>query len=606
MRLRIFAKSLYTDDYTELEVTAGTLFSIVNTNALYDFENLRYTRSTSFTIPRTTTNESAFLLAGVFRTSRSEYARERIACRVWIDDVEQAGYLYITSATPAVYNCSLLLGEYVTDDILEKTTKQVLREQDYTGRVIYGRLSDVLPANGANNGDFIAPIAYYSGKEGTARDIYKTRPSVYLKTLLGKCIRNSFADTSCRVVVQPTNEATMGGIDLRLIFSSDGLVSFSGEDADKGSEYFERVYIDTVSHITNVTVVDDPPEKKKQLQYFRAKQDVILKTGSSEDNPVLLYEGLFYILSYATHGDNEGEIKHITGATFAMPTFLSDASVRWTGSAGSLGGFELVGDITDTLIPKNTVFRAVRLNDVYPLKSDVNGGGNIYQLSAIGGQAGNLTFYADPDTSVIIAREWDCIPDIKISDLLRSYAKMSGQLFYIAGNSVIVFSGYTDDVYELRDVLEWTTIERRFSDFAQATSVVYADGKDNPDLTATYKTENTYLEETSELSMLWSAGKQLSSGDSRMYVPDLGNATWLGKVGEAQSMTRVAPIANIAITKLCRVSTMVKVKALMPYVIFYNLLYYRRIRYDDANWVWLDATWQDGVAELTLQLEDDI
>ncbi len=605
MRLRLFVKSLYDDKYTELEVTAGTSFSVSNTNALYDFENLRYSRTTSFTLPRTPTNESAFLLAGVFRTSRSEYARERIACRVWIDDVEQAGYLYITSATPTVYNCSLLMGEYVANDVLEKTTKQVLNEQEYQARVIYGRRSDVLPANGDHKGDYIAPIAYNSGKEGTVTNIEDSRPSVYAHTLLGKCISNTLSDIQCRIVVQPTNEVTMGGIQIELQFESDGLVSFSGTDADKGSDYFDRVYLGSASYLTNVSVVNATPETRKDLQFFRAKQDVILKIADSASDPILVYTGAFYILSYATEGTEE-TVKHITGATFAMPTFLGTASLKWNGSASTLGGFEMAGSPTDVLIPAGTTFRAVRFTDVYPLKSNVTGGGNIYQLSTIGGRAGALSFYVEPDTSAIIAREWDCIPDIKIADFLRSYAKVSGQLFYVSGNSVVPFRGYTDDAYELRDVLEWTTIERRFSDFAQATSVVYADGKDNPDLVATYKTDNTNIAATSEMAMIWSAGKQISSGDNRMYVPDLGNGTWLGKVGESYQMTRVAPIANTAVTKLCRVSTMVRVRALMQYAVFSNLIYYRRIRYSDALWVWLDATWQDGVAEMTLQLEDDI
>lgn len=603
MRLRIYIKSLYTDEYYALDVAQSTSFSLVNTNALFDFENLRYMRSTSFTVPRTARNERMLLLAGNSHTTNSDYARAKIKCRVWIDEVEKEGYMTITSATKTEYNCTLLIGEYVANDVLAKTTKEVLREQDYTGRLIYGRRSDVLAANSAAaTAQFIAPIAYYSGKEGYAPDIIGSRPSVYAKMLLDRCISNSLTDIQCRIVVQPTTENAVSG-QFELQFDSSGLVSFSGNDADKGSEYFDRVYHGSNTYMTNVSVNEAQPETRKELQFFRAKQDVILKTGGDTANPILVYTDEFYILSYATEGSEE-TVKHITGATFALPTFISTAKLKWNGSASTLGGFEVTGEVTDTLIPAGTEFRCVQASDVYPLKSDVAQGGNIYQLSTIGGRSGLLTFYAEPDTDVIIAREWDCIPDIKIADLLRSYAKMSGQLFYISGNSIVGFSGYTDDAYELRSVIECTTIERRFSDFAQETSVVYADGKDNPALIATYSVASEYLTESKEMAMAWSAGKQLAAGDERMYVTDLGNSKWLGKVGQAVTMTRTSPIANIAVKKLCTASTMVKVKALMPFVVFDSLLYYRHVRYDSALWTWIEGTWQDGVAEMTLQLDE--
>ena len=153
-------------------------------------------------------------------------------------------------------------------------------------------------------------------------------------------------------------------------------------------------------------------------------------------------------------------------------------------------------------------------------------------------------------------------------------------------------------------MIEWTNLERRFSDFAQHTLVTYSDYKDNPTLIATYSVANVYLEESKEMSMLWGAGKQLASCDERMYVPELGNGMWIGKVGLGTSMMRTAPIANAAVTKLCKTSTLVNVKALMPFVIFENLLYYRHIRYDGAIWTWIECTWQDEAVEITLQLDN--
>ena len=602
MELRIYVKSLYIDEYYALDVAKNTSFSLVNTNALFDFENLRYMRSTSLSVPRTARNEQVLSLAGNFHTTNSDYARKRISCRVWIDGVEKNGYMNITSVTNKEYNFTLLLGEYVSNDVLAKTTKEVLREEDYTGRVIYGRRSDVLAANSAAATEqFISPIAYYSGKDGQI-DITKSRPSVHAKKLLDRCISNNLDDIKCRIVVKPVSESSVDGQFELQFDGSSGRVSFGGTDADKGSEYFERVYHGSKKYLTNVSVVDPKPETRKELHFFRAKQDVILKTGDSIDNPILVYTDEFYILSYATQVT--GGIKHVTEATFAMPKFISTAKLKWNGSAGTLGGFEVTGDVTDTLIPAGTEFRCVRANDVYPLKSDVMPGGYIYQLSTIGGRSGNSNFHAYPDTDVIITREWDCIPDIKIADLLRSYAKMSGQLFYISGNTVDCFRGYTDDLHELSRVIEWTNLERRFSDFAQHTLVTYSDYKDNPTLIATYSVANLYLSESKEMSMLWGAGKQLASGDGRMYVTELGNGIWIGKVGLGASMMRTAPIANAAVTKLCTTSTLVKVKALMHFVIFENLPYYRHIRYDGAIWTWIECTWQDGVVDMTLQLDD--
>ena len=584
MILRIFI------GYETLDVQSDISFSVVKTNAIFDFDNFVYTRSTSFQLLRTVRNERILQHSGDIHGTGVRM-RKKTRCRVEINGVQNVGYLYLTSATREAYECQLLLGEFV-DSPFEKTIKQVLNAADYSDVVYYGNNSLTETANGTHKADYIAPIRYYSGKveEGVRSD--NAKPSVYAKRLLDAVIPNTLQDVACRLVKTPDNESDLQGKDIKLFFGNDGSVYFGGADAESGSDYLDivRPYGDT-KYLTNVDVSGTVAvvETKHILEYFTAKVPLYLRAATSD---AYIYTGLRYIQNYAT-GTTQAGIRHIITAQVSEPEWLAGSIDLHTDSSYK-PYFYADGAAEDIYIPAGTVFRATTLGSNYPMQAETSD--TLGQFSVLGGRYGGGAFYVEPANDRAITTQWDCIPDLKVGDLVRSYARIAGALVYYDGSKV-----YTVNALEsptpLADVVEVGKVERKFGDFAQKTTIQY----DDSDMgSVEYDVANDYLNEESIKKLPVSTGGVYSPTDA-LYIEDMGKGIYIGKVGEKIYMTRKELPKNIILSTLCAHSTLLHLRVRMTYVQFSRLRFNARYMYDCAEWVWSEATWQDGFCEFVLQ-----
>jgi len=587
MVLRIFI------DGVALETGTDVSFSLIRTNAVFDFNNLVYTRSTSFGLPRTAHNERTLEHSGDIHSS-GVYMRQKIRCVFVINGVQSVGYIYITSASPEEYKCVLYIGEYV-DSPFEKTIKQVLDPAQYTDVVFYGNDSLTISAKGSNK-DYIAPVAYYSGKEEEGITTSNSKPSVYAKYLLNAVINNTFDDISCRLVTKPEYESDLQGKDIKLFFGNDGSVYYGGNDKDSGDDYFEIVkpYGNT-KYLTNVDVsgTTSVVETKHVLQYFRAKTDVYMK---AETNGAYIYTGLRYIQSYAT-GTTSAGIRHIITAQVTEPEWLAGAIDLHTDSSHK-PYFYADGAAEDIYIPAGTIFRATRLADNYPLQSETTD--KLGQISVLGGRYGGGSSYnISPASDRVITTQWDCIPDLKISDFVRSYARVGGLLFYYDGKQLVQVKDSDFAVWgTLSDVVETGEMSRVFEDFAQNTLIQYKDSDMNR---AAYYVLNDYLTEETKKTISFSTGGVYTRYEDALYIESVGSDVYCGKIDNKYYMTQKSISKNNNISALCASSTQFKLRILMPYYVFNAISFTALIRYSNAVWVWTEATWQDGIAELVLQ-----
>lgn len=587
MVLRIFI------DGVALEIGTDVSFSLIRTNAVFDFDDLVYTRSTSFSLPRTAYNERVLVHSGDIH-GKGEYMRQKIRCVITINGVQSVGYIYITSASATEYKCVLYIGEYV-DSPFEKTIKQVLDPAQYSDTVFYGNDSLTISAKDSYK-DYIAPVAYYSGKEEDGITTAKSKPSVYAKYLLNKVINNNFDDIACRLVTKPEYESDLQGKDIMLFFGNDGSVYYGGHDKDSGDDYFEIVnpYGNT-KYLTNVDVSDATSvvETKHVLQYFRAKTDVYLRAKTAR---AYLYTDLRYIRSY-TIGKTTAGIRHIITAQVTEPKWLAGKVNLHTDSSYK-PYFYADGAAEDIYIPAGTIFRATRLEDNYPLKGDTSD--TLGQVSVLGGRYGGGAFRISPASDRTITTQWDCIPDLKISDFVRSYARIGGLLFYYDGNKLVQIKDDDFAVWgTLSDVVETGEMSRVFEDFAQNTLIQY---KDSDKKGVVYYVQNDYLTEETKKTISFSTGDDYTRYENALYIESIGNDVYCGKIGNEYYMTQKQMSKNNIISALCTLSTQLKLRVLMPYYIFNAIPFTALIRYNNAVWVWTEATWQNDICELQLQL----
>ena len=584
MILRIFIGS------ETLDIQSDISFSIVKTNAIFDFDNFVYTRSTSFQLRRTVQNERILKHSGDIHATGVRM-RAKTRCRVEINGVQSVGYLYLTSSTREAYECQLLLGEFV-DSPFEKTIKQVLNAADYGDVVYYGNNSLTETATGTHKDDYIAPIRYYSGKveDGVRSD--NAKPSVYAKRLLDAVIPNTLQDVECRLVRTPDNESDLQGKDIKLFFGNDGSVYFGGADADSGSDYLDiiRPYGET-KYLTNVDVSGTGAvvETTHILEYFSAKVPLYLRAATSG---AYIYTGLRYIQSYAT-GTTQAGIRHIITAQVSEPEWLAGSINLHTDSTYK-PYFYSDGDAEYIYIPAGTIFRATTLASNYPMQAETSE--TLGQLSVLGGRYGGTAFYVAPANDRAITTQWDCIPDLKVGDLVRSYARLAGALVYYDGSKVYTVNALASPT-PIADVVEVGKVERKFGGFAQHTIIQY----DDSDMgSVEYDVANDYLNEESVKKLPVSTGGVYSPSDA-LYIEEMGKGIYIGKVGEKIYMTRKALPKNKILASLCTYSTLQRMRVRMTYAQFSQLRFDARYLYDCCEWVWSEATWQDGFCEFVLQ-----
>lgn len=585
MILRIFIGS------ETLDVQSDVSFSLVRTNAIFDFDNFVYTRSTSFQLRRTERNERILQHSGDIH-GMGVRMRAKTRCRVEINGVQGIGYLYITSATSDVYECQLLLGEFV-DSPFEKTIKQVLNSADYSDVIFYGNASLTETANGTHKADYIAPIRYYSGKADEGIKSVNAKPSVYAKKLLDAVIPNTLTDVECRLLGTPDSGSDLHGKDIKLFFGNDGSVYFGGADANRGRDYLDIVkpygntrYLTSVDVSGGTNVV----ETTHVLEYFEAKVPLYLNAATVG---AYIYTGLRYIRSYGT-GTTQAGIRHIITAQVSEPDEWLAGAVDLHTDSTYKPYFYADGAAEDIYIPAGTVFRATTLANNYPMKAETSN--TLGQLSVLGGRYGNAAFYVAPANDRTITTQWDCIPDLKIGDLVRSYARMLGVFVYYDSNRLYQVNSLATPT-PLTDVVEVGKVERKFGGFAQKTVIKYEDSDMG---SVEYDVANDYLTEDEAKILPVSTGGVYSPSDA-LYIEELGKSVYVGKVGEKIYMTRKVLPKNTILATLCYYSTLLHLRVHMTYVQFSGVKFNARYLYDCSEWVWTEATWQDGVCEFVLQ-----
>lgn len=203
----------------------------------------------------------------------------------------------------------------------------------------------------------------------------------------------------------------------------------------------------------------------------------------------------------------------------------------------------------------------------------------------------------------------DNMPDFTPVELCKIVAALTGTVLRYTETQGVWFddlqSGW--ETRDLADVIERTTMERKFGDYAQHNYVRFED-EDNPQpLETVYTINNANLEEEKELQTM-----PLASGVTRVrnYYPAIDLATDKDTIADTiednNYLQRVSLLKNAEIQGFCDASTTLKLSALQ------NILEYVQVNpktlffLDGAQWAWSELQWNKERVQMKLAMRGAI
>lgn len=203
----------------------------------------------------------------------------------------------------------------------------------------------------------------------------------------------------------------------------------------------------------------------------------------------------------------------------------------------------------------------------------------------------------------------DNMPDMTPLELCKIVAALTGTVLRYTETQGVWFDDLQRgwETRDLADVIERTTMERKFGDYAQHNYVRFED-EDNPQpLETVYTINNANLEEEKELQTM-----PLASGVTRVrnYYPAIDLATdkdtIADTIADSNFLQRVSLLKNAEIQGFCDASTTLKLSALQ------NILEYVQVNpktlffFDGALWAWNEMQWNKERVQMKLAMRGAI
>jgi hypothetical protein len=199
----------------------------------------------------------------------------------------------------------------------------------------------------------------------------------------------------------------------------------------------------------------------------------------------------------------------------------------------------------------------------------------------------------------------DNMPDLTAIDILKIFAYINGKvLWYDSENQKITFEDLDVNnypIFPLDNVVEVSQIRRTFGDYAQKNLLRYTspEGMRSSDIiTKAYVINNANIDIEKELYKIpFSEGRRY--GDSNLLlVRSTDNNTLATR--SAYRLNRTDISLNNVLQTILDNSTTIDVSAEISLFDFNKIQDKMRIFYDNAYWVWIDASWSNEIARLTL------
>lgn len=562
-----------------LDLPADLSLQFKKSNVLFAFDKMECERSTSFDIPATPQNDRIFALAKWTQSSGTGM-RRRYEAQMQASMVTKDGYLYVDAYADGKYKAIFVTGELLgllrikdagkIADIIQTSETTTWNSYPYT------------PTNGKNT--LWACVRYAT--DGA----HNPYPSVRLQPILDLAMQNlgvNWTPPGVPAYVRFIPEE-LNGVETQVVRFEGSPRSMPDDDTYPVCYYssidgVESILFNTsdakVQRWVGSPVVYNYRGKVRQLV---ARQELKITFPSDWDDD--LYIGYFL------DGDSPfvGEFSFYGGRSF-------DEFHRVTGE--SLKGRTVT-------IPTGGKFTIISIND-YIDEETSSGRERGWGFQGVWER---ITLEGGDIESGDVVRLQDNLPDITVTDLLKTFAALSGKQLYYTDNGGVTFDDLDFSAWGVLDltgkVISQKDMERKFGDYVRNNIVQFETDESVPSssrVKIAYTIDNDNLEESKDLQTIpFSEGISYGSAGTRTLLQTDG-ANALGDADTTEAyMLRAQLLKNANLQSLCDASTAVTLQVSMSLLEYEMIQAKTAIYYDGIKYVWTEAQYSKGVVTLKL------
>lgn len=560
-----------------LELPADFSLQFKKTNILFAFDDIKCERSTSFNIPATPQNDRIFALAK-WAQNEGEGMRRRYEAQMQAGLVTKDGYLYVDAFENGNYKAIFVTGELLGLLAIKNA----------------GKIADIIQTDEITNWD--NPISPMVGKSFIWECIrYATNngnpyPSARLKSILDLAMQSlgvNWTPPAGTEYIRYIPESLKGIISTGVFFNGT-----PGAMADDGT--YPVCYTATIDGLdASLFGTNDARVQRwvgtPAVYVYRGKvRQLVSRQALKITFPNDWDDNLF--IGYFIDGDSP---------LVEEFSFYGDRSFD---EFHAITGESLKGRTIE--IPTGGKFTIISINDYIDQQTSSGrergwGFGSMYEKITIEG--------GDIEIGDMV-RLQDNLPNITVTDLLKTFAALSGkQLYYTDSGGVtfddLDFSGWgvldiTSKVISQKDII------RKFGNYARNNIVQFKTDESVPEaskLKIAYTIDNDNLEDIKDLQILpFSEGLSDGYAGARTLLRTDNADTLADADTEENSMLRVQLLKNSNIQSLCDASTCVTMQVFMRLIEFDKINSKTTFYYNGVRYVWTEANWTKNVATIKM------
>lgn len=573
-------------------------------NNAFAFGNLELSRTLSFTIPSTPTNDAAFLNANDAH-SNGQRVRVYHDAMLFGDSVAFSGTLYVDNADRTGYKCVFVFGDLEALKTLSEVKKLDFESVgvDAQLRPISGGKSRPLSygvscqsSNSLNN-TFVNRL-YHNNTSGTTY----TMPSVRVADLFAN-LQQNYGLT----VEMPAECADLAIVLDKLNGQTDRAVTIAKSGINAASVTANEI-IGVSTTFTFISYMFNNNTTNYNFKWFEMLEDGDVTFPADFPDDVFLCDGAFVPTFYGGYSFDTSVNASVRN-NYGRP--LAGRKVKLTrededGNVIKYGFFKKT-DYQNTQTGSGSTLRRTQ--------GFVNGrDASVFSYNIVVTSAAKMDAKASHNY-------WlrDNYPAVGFMDLLKTIAMICGKYITVEADTIRFVSLNADSwsMQRIDKVMSIGSIERRFSNFEQSGEVVFdnAEGVQEPRL-ASYAVDNETLKESTTIYKVpFSGGDGTSANADSLFIGDFytevdGTETkvvldskkqTVAHIGGDTHLTRADLPTIAAIQSLCDTSTAIEASVSMSAFEFYSIKENQLLYLDGTLWVWLSATWSKNVAKFCLQ-----
>lgn len=563
-----------------LDLPADFSLQFKKTNILFAFDKIECERSTSFDIPATPQNDRIFELSRWIQAPGNGM-RHRYDAQMQSGLVSKDGYLYVDAYSGGKYKAVFVTGELF--GLLKIREAGKIEDLIQTDEVTIFGNPPYSPLNG--KAMLWACVKYAKREE-------PLHPSVRLQPILDTALQNlgvNWTPPSTPAYIRyipgelngmKKQQVSMGCVSYYMPTDGTYPICYDTNIYGLQPEMFGTDEAKVQRQVRNGTQVVST--FRGTVRQLVAHQETKITFPDNWDDDYFI--GYFvnndthYISEFSFYGNRSFDVLH------------------------SLTGESLRG--RTVTIPSGGKFTIINMYDY--VDNEIPGGWeqgwNFRDLDA------NVTINGGSIISGDVVRLQDNLPDVTVTELLKTFAVLSGKQLYYTDSDGVTFDDLDFDTWGIIDitgkVLNQKEIMRKFGDYAQNNIVQFDEDDSVPaaeKISISYTIDNDNIEESKELQTIpFSEGSSYGAAGNRTLLSTENEDTLADADTTESLMLRAQPLKNENLQSLCDASTSLTIDVCLSLLEYEQMQPRTRIYYDGVLYVWTEAQYSKDVVTLKL------